>query len=67
MRSVLQQATTWLWTHLQCSPAPEDGQGLVEYGLLMMLTVIVAIAAITLLGATIYDVFWQSSLVDLGL
>lgn len=45
----------------------ETAQGLAEYGMLMMLTVIVVIVAITFLGATIHDVFWQSSLVDLGL
>ena len=56
---------TWKFTVIRWRE--ETAQGLAEYGMLMMLTVIVVIAAITLLGATIHDVFWQSSLADLGL
>jgi pilus assembly protein Flp/PilA len=37
----------------------EDGQDLVEYGLLVALIAIVAIAAVTSLGGTINSVFWQ--------
>ncbi len=38
----------------------EDGQDLLEYGLLAALIAIVAIGAVTAVGRTIYDVFWQS-------
>ncbi len=36
-----------------------DGQDLIEYGLLMALIAVVAIAGISTLGNTIYSVFWQ--------
>ena len=36
-----------------------DGQDLIEYGLLMALIAVVAIAGISTLGNTIYTVFWQ--------
>lgn len=35
-----------------------DGQDLLEYGLLAALIAIVALGAVTTLGATIHDVFW---------
>ncbi len=38
----------------------EDGQDLLEYGLLVALIAIVAIGAVTTVGNTIYTVFWQS-------
>jgi Flp pilus assembly pilin Flp len=38
----------------------EDGQDLLEYGLLMALIAILAIGAVSSLGNTISDVFWQS-------
>jgi Flp pilus assembly pilin Flp len=38
----------------------EDGQDLVEYGLLAALVAMVALAAVSTLGQTIYDVFWQA-------
>jgi pilus assembly protein Flp/PilA len=38
----------------------EDGQDLVEYGLLAALIAVVAIAGITSIGQTIYTVFWSS-------
>ena len=38
----------------------EDGQDLLEYGLLMMLIAIVALAAVTNLGQLINNVFWSS-------
>jgi pilus assembly protein Flp/PilA len=37
----------------------ESGQDLMEYGLLMALIAIVAIGAITNVGVTIRDVFWN--------
>ena len=39
--------------------ASDDGQDLLEYGLLAALIAIVAIAGISTLGNTIYTVFWQ--------
>ena len=41
-------------------PKSEDGQDLLEYGLLAALIAIVAIGAVSTLGQTIYSVFWRS-------
>jgi Flp pilus assembly pilin Flp len=38
----------------------EDGQDLLEYGLLAALIALVAFAAVSTVGSTIYTVFWQS-------
>jgi len=38
----------------------EDGQDLIEYGLLAALIAIVAIGAVSTLGQTIYTVFWKT-------
>jgi Flp pilus assembly pilin Flp len=38
----------------------EDGQDLLEYGLLAALIAIVALAAVSTVGNTIYSVFWES-------
>ena len=37
----------------------DDGQDLMEYGLLIVLIAIVALAAVTTLGNTINTVLWQ--------
>ena len=37
----------------------DDGQDLLEYGLLAVLIAIVVIAGMTSLGSTISNVFWQ--------
>jgi Flp pilus assembly pilin Flp len=37
----------------------DDGQDLLEYGLLIVLIAVVAIAAVTSVGTTINAVFWQ--------
>ena len=37
----------------------EDGQDLLEYGLLCALIAVVAIGAVTTVGNTIHSVFWQ--------
>jgi pilus assembly protein Flp/PilA len=37
----------------------DDGQDLLEYGLLVVLIAIVALAAVTSVGTTINSVFWQ--------
>ena len=36
-----------------------DGQDLLEYGLLAALIAVVAVAGITALGDTLYTVFWR--------
>jgi Flp pilus assembly pilin Flp len=41
-------------------PRSEDGQDLLEYGLLAALIAIVAIGAVSVVGQTIYSVFWKS-------
>ena len=38
----------------------EDGQDLLEYGLLMALIAIFAIGAVSMLGQTIQNVFWSA-------
>jgi pilus assembly protein Flp/PilA len=38
----------------------EDGQDLVEYGLLMALIAVIAIGAVATVGSTINTVFWQT-------
>ena len=42
------------------SPKSEEGQDLLEYGLLAALIAIVAIGAVSTVGQTIYNVFWKS-------
>jgi Flp pilus assembly pilin Flp len=41
-------------------PTSEEGQDLLEYGLLAALIAIVALGAVTAVGQTIYSVFWKS-------
>ena len=38
----------------------DEGQDLLEYGLLAVLIAVVVMTAITALGQTIYTVFWQT-------
>jgi Flp pilus assembly pilin Flp len=38
----------------------EDGQDLLEYGLLMALIAVFAIGAVSVLGTTITNVFWSA-------
>jgi Flp pilus assembly pilin Flp len=40
-------------------PVSEEGQDLLEYGLLSALIAVVAVGAVTALGQTIYSVFWK--------
>ncbi len=41
-------------------PRSEDGQDLLEYGLLAALIAVVAIGAVSVVGQTIYTVFWKT-------
>ena len=41
-------------------PKADDGQDLLEYGLLAALIAIVAIGAVSSVGQTIYNVFWKT-------
>ena len=41
-------------------PRSDDGQDLLEYGLLAALIAVFAIGAVSMLGQTIYTVFWKS-------
>ena len=41
-------------------PKADDGQDLLEYGLLAALIAIVAIGAVSAVGQTIYNVFWKT-------
>lgn len=38
----------------------DDGQDLLEYGLLCALIALVALGAVSTVGQTVYSVFWQS-------
>ena len=38
----------------------EEGQDLLEYGLLAALIAIVALGAVQILGTTVYNVFWSA-------
>lgn len=38
----------------------DDGQDLLEYGLLAVLIAIVAMTGVQMLGQTIYSVFWEA-------
>jgi Flp pilus assembly pilin Flp len=40
-------------------PTSEEGQDLLEYGLLAALIAVVAIGAVSTLGQAIYNVFWK--------
>lgn len=37
----------------------DDGQDLLEYGLLAVLIAVVAVAGVSAVGRTIYSVFWE--------
>ena len=41
-------------------PTSEEGQDLLEYGLLAAMIAIAAIGAVSSVGQAIYSVFWQS-------
>ena len=41
-------------------PGSDEGQDLLEYGLLAALIAIFAIGAVSVFGQTIYSVFWKS-------
>lgn len=38
----------------------DDGQDLIEYGLLAVLIAVVVVAGVTAVGSTIMSVFWQA-------
>jgi len=54
--------TTALWKRLLDLRLrrTDDGQDLLEYGLLMALIAVFAIGAVSVLGNTINTIFWQS-------
>ena len=41
-------------------PTSEEGQDLLEYGLLAALIALVAIGSVSAVGQTIYNVFWRN-------
>ena len=41
-------------------PTSEEGQDLLEYGLLAALIALVAIGSVSAVGQTIYNVFWKA-------
>jgi Flp pilus assembly pilin Flp len=59
MTSLIVRLATWLQT------PPDDkteGQGLVEYAMLLMLVALVCVGAVTALGTTMKTVFWDAIL-----
>jgi Flp pilus assembly pilin Flp len=44
---------------ISCFIADDEGQDLLEYGLLVALIAVVAAAGVTTLGQTIQTVFWE--------
>ena len=50
---------TLLRTAIRRLASSEQGQDLIEYGLLAALIAIVAIVGVTTVGNTIYTVFWS--------
>ena len=54
------EAVAALMSDAQKLPKSEEGQDLVEYGLLVALIAIVALGAVSTVGQTIYNVFWKS-------
>jgi len=44
----------------RATPTSEEGQDLIEYGLLAALIAIFALGAVATVGQTIYTVFWKS-------
>jgi Flp pilus assembly pilin Flp len=53
-------AVTTLLRIARARTRSEDGQDLLEYGLLAALIAIVALGAVSAVGQTIYNVFWQT-------
>ena len=50
---------TRLVTAIERLVCGNEGQDLIEYGLLAALIALVAVAGISAVGGTIYNVFWQ--------
>jgi Flp pilus assembly pilin Flp len=48
-----------LLTTIRRFVATDDGQDLIEYGLLAALIAIVVMVGVSSIGQTIYDVFWR--------
>lgn len=59
MQSPVAQAALLRFGHVT-HPTREEGQDLLEYGLLAALIALVALGAVSTLGRTIYNVFWQA-------
>ena len=44
----------------RAKPKDEEGQDLLEYGLLAALIALVALSAVQAVGQTVYNVFWKT-------
>jgi pilus assembly protein Flp/PilA len=53
-------AVAWLMRVTKAGAKREEGQDLLEYGLLAALIAVVAIGAVTAVGQTLYSVFWNT-------
>ncbi len=56
MKKFLQSSSVWLWTKWSLLKR-EEGQGMVEYGLIIALVAVVVIVALTALGTGIGNTF----------
>lgn len=59
MQSPVAQAILLQFAHVSY-PTREEGQDLLEYGLLAALIALVALGAVSAVGQTIYNVFWKA-------
>lgn len=59
MQSPIAQAALLRFAHVTY-PTWEEGQDLLEYGLLAALIALVALGAVSAVGETIYNVFWKA-------
>ncbi|MBW4438117.1 MAG: hypothetical protein KME04_13325 [Pleurocapsa minor GSE-CHR-MK-17-07R] len=56
-RQALQARLHWLYALLTARGSPREGQGLVEYALLLVLVVLVAFVVVTVLGPWVGNIY----------
>ena len=56
MKKFMQTSSVWLWAKWSLLKR-EEGQGMVEYGLIIALVAVVVVVALTAMGGTISNLF----------